>query len=740
MRLAAIVIPLALFLSMASASQTPAPSSSPSDIEFTVKTRGEQTTFRIGEVIPFELSFVSTAPDKYRLDTANYVRSGRLNEEQFAVEPSTGWSDPLYRYFHAFQGFIGGGLRDFNPLSLKPTVIPIELNEWVQFNRPGRYRITVISGRVSVLSGPVGTAQRRLKSNELTLTILAASQQWQQQTLQHAVAVLDTTKPSAAPAAGQPNPSRDAAKTLRYLGTAEAAREMVRRLNDENVSADFRFGLVGSPAHDAALQAMQDALVAPQYPVTSDFLTTMSVVALPTEDSGNLPTQREQLEARFREDLIASLANKQGDALAASTQTIIEEAAIRSRPLPPDLKRKLTEQIVSNFDLLPVSKQAELLQYRWNALDQQAMLPLVRKVAQRYQDFPQLRLMNAYEYNNTSAAALQHWYAMDADGARPAMIQEMLRPRPRFDAKVLGGLPDKELPEVEQTLVQHLRASERYEVNSNLASLIYRYASPNVESAVIEQLDPQLGKMACAVQEPLLAYLIKVDPEAARPRLERAMEARGEGFSACNHSLLVEAGDLQNHPVLAELATKSLDDPDPEIAGNAADYLAKYGDASAEDVLWTHLIAWNQRWQGHEEQLRDGYKGGLDGVWIAGVGTNLIMALATGQAWLTDETKLRRLEQLSVTAQQRQETERYLSTWKARPWDINFIPIESGQFEIVQYHSPSLKSAEDKLKQFPGGTHFRWLGDSQLDGEEKAFDELSRFAVTHGIVIERQSQ
>jgi hypothetical protein len=44
------------------------------------------------------------------------------------------------------------------------------------------------------------------------------------------------------------------------------------------------------------------------------------------------------------------------------------------------------------------------------------------------------------------------------------------------------------------------------------------------------------------------------------------------------------------------------------------------------------------------------------------------------------------------------------------------------------------------LSQFPRGTHFRWLGDSQLDGEQKAFDELSRFAVTHGIVIERQIQ
>jgi hypothetical protein len=56
--------------------------------------------------------FTSNAQNKYQLDMASYDRSGRLNEESFAVKPEAGWEDPLYLYFHAHQAFIGGGLRD----------------------------------------------------------------------------------------------------------------------------------------------------------------------------------------------------------------------------------------------------------------------------------------------------------------------------------------------------------------------------------------------------------------------------------------------------------------------------------------------------------------------------------------------------------------------------------------------------------------------------------------------------
>ncbi len=78
--------------------------------------------------------------------------------------------------------------------------------------------------------------------------------------------------------------------------------------------------------------------------------------------------------------------------------------------------------------------------------------------------------MGAYEYNHTSAAALEHWYEISPDEARPVVIQEMLRPKPRFNASVLGMLPDRELPEVEQALVEHLTSEQSLDVSANIRS------------------------------------------------------------------------------------------------------------------------------------------------------------------------------------------------------------------------------------------------------------------------------
>lgn len=78
--------------------------SNPADVRLTARIRGGETTFHLGEVIPLELSFTSPTEKKYELDMAGYDRSGRLGEETFAIKPESGWHDPLYLYFHAYQG------------------------------------------------------------------------------------------------------------------------------------------------------------------------------------------------------------------------------------------------------------------------------------------------------------------------------------------------------------------------------------------------------------------------------------------------------------------------------------------------------------------------------------------------------------------------------------------------------------------------------------------------------------
>src|SRR5262249_48771620 len=117
----------------------------PSDVRLEVHVKNDQSTFFIGQIIPIELLFSSSTPKAYQLDLANYDRSGRMSIEQFRVEPSLGWADPIASYL----GGIGGGLRGIGPLSNEPTTIELQLNEWIRFDKPGQYKVHVTSHRVS---------------------------------------------------------------------------------------------------------------------------------------------------------------------------------------------------------------------------------------------------------------------------------------------------------------------------------------------------------------------------------------------------------------------------------------------------------------------------------------------------------------------------------------------------------------------------------------------------------------
>jgi hypothetical protein len=178
-----------------------------------------------------------------------------------------------------------------------------------------------------------------------------------------------------------------------------------------------------------------------------------------------------------------------------------------------------------------------------------------------------------------SAIALRRWYELDPAGARPAIIAEITRPRPRYSAKVLGILPDKTLPEVDLALAENLARSHDHDASSNLASLIARYASDTILSQVTHELDPRIGKWGCAIQNPLLAYVLRVNPAAARPRIEQAIAARDKNVSACNTELFQQISEIYYDPTIEEIGIRSLDDPDPEVAMTAATMLGKFGSA-----------------------------------------------------------------------------------------------------------------------------------------------------------------
>jgi hypothetical protein len=726
--------------------RTPLPTPSAGDVELHVAVKDGKTSFYLGEVIPLELSFTSKSANRYQLNLARYDRSGRMSYESFRVTPDTGWDDPLRSYFNSLAALFGGGLTTFDFLSAEPKKISLELNEWVQFHSPGKYKIVVQSRRVSEItaqSPPFGQPESGT-SDVLNLVILPTNKQWQQTTLQQALLVLDAPA-SRAPNDAEQEARRHAIKVLRYLGSPAAAKELARHLRGAEHGFDFdcMFGLVGSPQREVARNELRRLLSEPDHPVTDLFLSALATVSLnPDQAPEVLRVQREENCQAIRADLVDSLSRKRGNALAISLFTALQQTNPTDL-LPRETTERLSAQLVGIFDRLPIEKQVELLQYRWDSVGGPAWLPVLRKIAQTYEEFPVPNEMHAYNALQLSGSALQHWYTLTPEEARPAIIREILRPKPRFAANTLGILPDKTLPDLEHSLADHFSdiadAQEDDAFAGNLASLIQRYATAAILPRMLAIADQNLGHWACLTQEPVLAYLLRADPIAARPRIETALAARGDGFTACNHNLLSAVGNLHFDPLLEDIALRSLNDPDPQVAANAAAFLGRFGSASVEQTLWDHLMRWSAVWHGRESELNYIPGGANQNLEQAGLGAGLQQAIVSGRAWLADQGKLQKLQSLSVGPSMQQTIDGIQAEWDAKPWTIRYLPASGPQFSILQYDLNSVETLKQKLSQFPSGSSFLWSEVSATpdpDGS-RLFDDVSQFLAAHGMLLRK---
>jgi hypothetical protein len=242
----------------------------PAALSFTVRFANGKTTFQQGEIIPLELAFASSKPGAFSVDSASYDRSGRLFLDTFVLDTTTGVTDPLGEYFRAQDIFMMGGLRGYPELTEKPFLINAELNEWRRFDKPGKYRLYMVSGRPMKGKNVNWDAKFGVTSNLLEFEIVPATPPWAEQTLQAAVKVIDGSSDK--------DKRVDACRTLRFLNTEGAAREMIRRFgnNDPDCSFEYQFGLFGSPLRSYIVKEMEHELDAPTHPITGPYVYTLA--------------------------------------------------------------------------------------------------------------------------------------------------------------------------------------------------------------------------------------------------------------------------------------------------------------------------------------------------------------------------------------------------------------------------------------------------------------------------------
>ena len=734
----------------------------PTGLNFTIRIKDNRTQFRPGEIVRLELNFSSSVAKTFVLNDRRYDHSGRLDIDDFVLDNREGTADPLYDYFNSgLFGFMGGGGSGMPELSDKPEVVIAELNEWFRFDKPRHYRLYVVSGRVGKRTPEdrYGGQNLTAVSNIVEFEILPADEKWASQQFAEATAALGK----------RGGDHRPACRTLRFLGTAEAAGEMVKQFrgSDAGCDGEYDFGLISSPHRDLVIRAMERALISPEHPVTSSFIRVLALLAftvqapvLPRYPEGNdarikqwqaLLEQRrhsyEQVELNYLRELVTAMPQKQEEARGISLQTLVDYKESFQKNDSAQFNSLMTT-MPDVFGRLPLEAQVRLLTYQWEPLATNAMLPVLR---QTYEQPGNAK--DPYRLSELRSIALLRIYELSPEEGRRLILGEIRRPKPRVKLATLGSLPDQTLSELDDVLAANLEESRQPNGTGDteaISELIERYATAAIAGRVQAVYEsPGVGQWACRIQAALLAYMSRVDPQSGSELLDKALAARGKQFSRCYPSTLSDVAHLHMSAELQEAAYKALEENDPEMVANAAGVLGQFGTAEAEEKLWRRLERWHEQAESRAEDLRKQNPG------IPAMGASVLSgeitieqalrtALSYGQGWLGDPEKLKRLRPLCLSDSCLTDVDNITRSWNH---DIG-IGLSSNQhshylISVAQYQLNSIEALKQKFLKFPQGTAFIWHKSTNLDdepGEPQTFLQVKSYLGDHGMKLEREPQ
>jgi hypothetical protein len=691
------------------------------DVSLEVRTKDGRAEYRMGEPIALQMVFTSSNK-QYVVDTSFRYPALRGSQDDFLINPKEGTSDPMEDYRRAISKigmFDSGGFRGIGPLGSDPVLLDLYLNDYVRFSKPGQYALTLRDRRVSVARNEPPQAIE-LVSKPLALTILAADAEWQKQQLDSALEALKK----------RPGVNVVACRTLTTLGTAEAEVAMVDALEDEyeTMGCGYSYSLVGVSHRRIVLERMQQNLESPQANVSPSFVVAMATLMV-LEEKGETDFSHRQTEARkqINDDLFAVLAEKKGPARIAAISTLVNESLQNSGIEGSTRGAQVLRLAAEVFDQLSSQAQSTLLSARWADIAGPAMVPVLRRCAEAD--------------STVSCGTLQgdllltRLNQLSPADAREVILADIQRDNPRFPSRLLGILRDKELPEMDGVLREHLQSK-----NGNLdttAGLIQRYASSGIVGAVVSFLDERgVGNLGGQVEPNLIAYLLRVQPDAGEQVLKAALATRnGTGWYKY---LLRDVAQRIPSSKIQGIAIDALPDPDHDVVLSAVQALALVGDTQAKAALFERLSEWRARWLGREHDM----------FWIPGegpvtddryLGDELIRGIATGAGWLLTEEDQRRLLQSAVTENQKLQTKQFVDAARNKPVSITIINsgFPNVQITVAQYNYENTEPAQRKLSQFSAGTTFL-LQDIPPESPEtqSAVAEIKSFLTQHGMHLD----
>jgi hypothetical protein len=426
----------------------------------------------------------------------------------------------------------------------------------------------------------------------------------------------------------------------------------------------------------------------------------------------------------YRQRLVAAVFNKSKHARAVSLETLLlmTESARDSKNGDED-QATLKHALAPIFSELPATTQRSLLDYRWRDIAGEEMLPVLRRLYEKETKYPDL-----------TSLALRRLYELSPDEGRRLIIEEMRKPNPRVNINTLTLLPDETLPEVD-ALVEERAGADNFDPEV-LLQLAERYASSAVAAKLKSSYDKKVGRFACAPQEALLSYFLRVDPDTGLDLVERALASRKA--TGCYETLLGSLARKQMSPELEKIAISSLDDVDPQMVRSAAEMLGGYGSKDSRDALLHRFEQWHELWDGREKELTEQQRTDPSNAQMR-LEETLFRALANSPAWLADEEMITKLRQLCVSRNCTSEADSTLNQFG--PNITVFFDMRTSKVahtSIGQYNVLSLDQLKTKVTQYPKGTAFTFGSDrANTAVEQNVFDELKVYLEKYEMKLKR---
>jgi hypothetical protein len=469
------------------------------------------------------------------------------------------------------------------PIGPTPIAIRFTLNEWFRFEKTGRYTMQIKTPRVTPRSrSSLYSRDDVLTTNSITFEIVSAVPEAEAIEVQRLVAIIDGTA------------SRDERRTaldkLSLLTGDAEAREKVRRFLHPNEATPFLrmdpSALLASTNRGLVLGLLEEEFRSPDVFVRFDLITTMVLLRSTKHDAA-----AREIEAQYLHSLFESLPTRSPASSLSSAQVLLGGLqGLRRYGLPPEaaeMTRAAEAILRTNFASLSLESLEVVMRAYWKDLGDRSLVPTLERFLER----PELI---ERRYTTTRGALLGGLMDVDAEAARPYVLAEIRRPESVLGSEVLGRLPDKQLPELDASLLSlvetlgPLKDRRDFVKLDAKAQLVARYASPSIHKelrSVYEQWGPS---WTAGCRGSLLAYFLRWQGDAMLPMIEQ--EAAAVSTASGSDEILLESlargyySDSFN-----DLLERRLNGADRQAAASAAWVLGRHGSAKEATLLQQKL-------------------------------------------------------------------------------------------------------------------------------------------------------